>query len=53
MHLDWKGGGMYGDKSATLERIKQSILNLPQNIRNRLVLENDEASNNTISSISY
>ncbi|KAF8813871.1 UV-endonuclease UvdE [Phlegmacium glaucopus] len=36
------GGGMYDDKTATLERIKQSILKLPQNVRNRLVLENDE-----------
>ena len=43
---------MYGDKIATLERLKQSILKLPQNIRNRLVLENDEASNNTMSLIS-
>ena len=44
---------MYGDKTATLERIKQSIIKLPQNIRNRLVLENDEASNNTILSIRH
>ncbi|KAH9485545.1 UV-damage endonuclease [Psilocybe cubensis] len=36
------GGGVYGDKLATLERLKQSIKNLPDNIRNRLVLENDE-----------
>ncbi|KAF8160729.1 UV-endonuclease UvdE-domain-containing protein [Crassisporium funariophilum] len=36
------GGGMYDDKSATLTRIKDSIRNLPQNVRNRLVLENDE-----------
>ena len=35
---------MYDDKTATLERIKQFILKLPQNVRNRLVLENDEAS---------
>lgn len=42
--FDRKGGGMYDDKTATLERIKQFILKLPQNVRNRLVLENDEAS---------
>ena len=35
---------MYADKTATLERIKQFILKLSQNVRNRLVLENDEAS---------
>ena len=44
---------MYDDKTATLERIKQFILKLPQNIRNRLVLENDEASINTMFSINY
>ena len=34
---------MYDDKSATLERLKQSISTLPKNVRDRLVLENDEA----------
>ncbi|CAA7271235.1 unnamed protein product [Cyclocybe aegerita] len=36
------GGGVYDDKTATLERLKQSIRDLPTNVRNRLVLENDE-----------
>lgn len=37
------GGGMYGDKPATLERVKATITNLlPSNVRQRLVLENDE-----------
>ncbi|KAF4597939.1 hypothetical protein EYR38_006331 [Pleurotus pulmonarius] len=37
------GGGVYGDKEAALERIKDTIANvLPQNVRDRLVLENDE-----------
>lgn len=37
-----KGGGVYGDKSTTLGRLKESIKALPANVRNRLVLENDE-----------
>uniref|UniRef100_A0A0W0EZA6 UV-endonuclease UvdE n=1 Tax=Moniliophthora roreri TaxID=221103 RepID=A0A0W0EZA6_MONRR len=37
------GGGVYEDKTATLERIKTTITNLlPQPVRDRLVLENDE-----------
>ncbi|KAG6869109.1 hypothetical protein C0993_001674 [Termitomyces sp. T159_Od127] len=37
------GGGIYGDKVATVERIKRTVTELlPQNVRNRLVLENDE-----------
>lgn len=37
------GGGVYGDKEGTLERIKNTICErLPQNVRERLVLENDE-----------
>ncbi|PPQ98776.1 hypothetical protein CVT24_003334 [Panaeolus cyanescens] len=36
------GGGVYGDKPTTLKRLKESIRNLPPNIFNRLVLENDE-----------
>ncbi|KAL4073835.1 UV-endonuclease UvdE [Scleroderma citrinum] len=39
------GGGVYGDKKATLERIRKTIRDdLPKNVRNRLVLENDEVS---------
>ncbi|KAF9462423.1 UV-endonuclease UvdE-domain-containing protein [Collybia nuda] len=37
------GGGMYENKTATLERIKKTITEvLPPNVRQRLVLENDE-----------
>ncbi|KIM45281.1 hypothetical protein M413DRAFT_66385 [Hebeloma cylindrosporum] len=36
------GGGVYGDKATTLRRLKESINTLPTNVRNRLVLENDE-----------
>lgn len=37
------GGGTYGDKQSTLERIKVTIRDkLPQKVRDRLVLENDE-----------
>jgi UV DNA damage endonuclease len=38
------GGGVYGDKQSTLERIKVTIEEkLPKAVRERLVLENDEA----------
>ncbi|KAG6837849.1 hypothetical protein H0H93_016217 [Arthromyces matolae] len=37
------GGGVYNDKAATLDRIKSTIQDvLPENVRSRLVLENDE-----------
>ena len=37
------GGGMYGDKESTLERINVTIEDkLPKPVRDRLVLENDE-----------
>ncbi|KAF9567944.1 UV-endonuclease UvdE [Agrocybe pediades] len=36
------GGGVYGDKVSTLERLKENLQKLPHNIRDRLVLENDE-----------
>lgn len=37
------GGGVYGDKVATLARIRKTVLeDLPRNVRDRLVLENDE-----------
>lgn len=39
-----KGGGVYNDKPTTLERLKQAITGLPLNVRQRLVLENDEVS---------
>ena len=38
------GGGVYGDKKKALERLKENILRLPKNTRDRLVLENCEMS---------
>lgn len=38
------GGGQYGDKKSALERLESNILGLPENTRNRLVLENCEMS---------
>ena len=38
------GGGVYGDRATTAERIKHNILSLPMEIRHRLRLENDERS---------
>lgn len=35
-------GGVFGDKAATIGRFKENYLKLPQNIKNRLVLENDD-----------
>ncbi|KDQ27422.1 hypothetical protein PLEOSDRAFT_1009660, partial [Pleurotus ostreatus PC15] len=43
VHVPSQGGGVYGDKEAALERIKDTVANvLPQDVRDRLVLENDE-----------
>ena len=40
---DPKGGGVYEDKGGTLQRIKKTITEvIPTNVRDRLVLENDE-----------
>ena len=36
------GGGVYGDKEATKKRWAEQYNRLPQNVRNRLVLENCE-----------
>jgi UV DNA damage endonuclease len=38
------GGGVYNDKSAALARWEKEYLLLPENVRNRLVIENDEFS---------
>jgi UV damage endonuclease UvdE len=38
------GGGVYNDKEASLKRLKENILRLPEKTRNRLVLENCEMS---------
>ncbi|KZV67692.1 UV-endonuclease UvdE [Peniophora sp. CONT] len=35
-------GGVYGDKPSTLARFKENYRQLPENIKARLVLENDE-----------
>lgn len=37
-------GGIYGDKPSTLERFKANFQRLDDNVRARLVLENDEVS---------
>ncbi|PLB44492.1 UV-endonuclease UvdE [Aspergillus steynii IBT 23096] len=37
-------GGVFGDKEATLDRFRQNYKNLSQDIKNRLVLENDDVS---------
>ncbi len=38
------GGGVYGNKEKALERLEKNIALLPENTRNRLVLENCEMS---------
>ncbi len=38
------GGGVYGDRVGTAERIKSNLLSLPDEIRRRIRLENDERS---------
>eukprot|EP00026_Physarum_polycephalum_P003985 Phypoly_transcript_04002.p1 GENE.Phypoly_transcript_04002~~Phypoly_transcript_04002.p1 ORF type:complete len:672 (+),score=197.16 Phypoly_transcript_04002:138-2153(+) len=37
-------GGAYGDKPKSVERFEQNFVKLPENVRNRIVLENDEIS---------
>ena len=37
-------GGVFGDKVATLDRFRENYKNLPQGVKNRLVLENDDVS---------
>ncbi|KAH0347131.1 UV-endonuclease UvdE, partial [Aureobasidium melanogenum] len=37
-------GGVFGDKAATLDRFRENYKALPQSIKNRLVLENDDVS---------
>jgi len=36
------GGGAYGDKSASLRRLRKRIERLPEKVRSRLTLENDD-----------
>ncbi len=38
------GGGTYKNKDKSLQRLENNILKLPENVRNRLVLENCEMS---------
>ncbi len=40
--LNIHGGGGYGDKAAALDRLKKSIEKLPDRIRQKLSLENDD-----------
>jgi UV DNA damage endonuclease len=35
-------GGVFGDKAATINRFKEHYLKLPQKVKDRLVLENDD-----------
>ena len=35
-------GGVFGDKAATIARFKENYVNLPQGVKDRLVLENDD-----------
>jgi UV DNA damage endonuclease len=37
-------GGSYGDKAGTMERLMENILSLPEKVRSRLTLENDDVS---------
>lgn len=37
-------GGVFGDKAATLDRFRESYRTLPQGVKDRLVLENDDVS---------
>ncbi|CAD6594515.1 MAG: UV-damage endonuclease [Alectoria sarmentosa] len=37
-------GGVFGDKAATLDRFRENYKKLPQGVKNRLVLENDDVS---------
>ena len=37
-------GGVFGDKAATLDRFRENYKTLPQGVKDRLVLENDDVS---------
>lgn len=38
------GGGTYGDKASALERLSRNVEQLPERVRSRLTLENDDVS---------
>ncbi len=42
--LQIHGGGVYGDKPAAIKRFVESYSMLPENVRKRLVIENDDRS---------
>ena len=37
-------GGVFGDKAATIDRFRENYAKLPQRVKDRLVLENDDVS---------
>ena len=37
-------GGVFGDKAATLDRFRENYAKLPQGVKDRIVLENDDVS---------
>jgi len=38
------GGGVYGDKQSALKRLSETVTELPDDVRTRLTLENDDVS---------
>jgi UV DNA damage endonuclease len=38
------GGGVYGDKASALKRFRENFVQLPERVRSRLTLENDDVS---------
>jgi len=38
------GGGVYGDKASALRRLRKNFVQLPERVRSRLTLENDDVS---------
>ena len=42
--INLHAGGVYGDKSLALRRFSEVFVDLPENVRNRLTLENDDIS---------
>ncbi len=42
--INLHGGGVYGDKATALQRLRKNIAALPEAVRGRLTLENDDCS---------